>query len=329
MKILVTGGAGYIGSHTVQALLKTSLFKFDSVVVFDNLTTGFSEAIPDEVQFIKGDVRDTDLLSETLIKYGIDTVIHFAAKLIVPESVEKPIEYYDHNVNGIISVANACLNAGVKKIIFSSTAAVYGEPTEPKPISESTFPSPINPYGASKLMGERILKDCEVAFGLRSVCLRYFNVAGAAQDGTNGQRSSNVTHLIHVACQAALGLRDHAAIFGTDFSTRDGTGVRDYIHVEDLAELHLRAALHLHNTESSEVLNCGYGNGFSVYEVLESMKKVSGVNFDIRKTSRRAGDPSSLIANVEKIKKLFSWTPQYASLELICQSALNWEKSKA
>lgn len=329
MNILITGGAGYIGSHTVQALLRTQLFKIGHLFVFDNLTTGHREAVPEGATFIQADIRDTKFLSETLKQNKIEAIIHFAAKLIVPESVDRPLEYYDNNVNGVLSLATACRDVGVKKIIFSSTAAVYGEPSSLKPIVETDIALPINPYGMSKLIGERILRDCDKAFGLHSVCLRYFNVAGAALDGTNGQRSKKATHLVNVACQTVLGTRECVEIFGTDFPTPDGTGVRDYIHIEDLAELHILALHYLNQGGTSEVLNCGYGKGYSVREVLESMKKVSQMQLKTKEVSRRQGDPSSLVAQSEKLKKLFSWSPKYADLDLICKSALEWEKLKS
>ncbi len=322
MKVLVTGGAGYIGSHTVQALLAHN----HQVVVYDNLSTGFREAVPSAVVFIQGDILETEKLEKALKDHSIEAVIHFAAKLIVPESLEKPLEYYNNNVGGTVSLASACKRAGVKKVIFSSTAAVYGEAKSSEPVTELDFCQPINPYGASKLMSERILQDCDLGFGLKSVCLRYFNVAGAAVDGSNGQRTKNVTHLIQVSAQAALGQRDRVEVFGTDFSTSDGSGVRDYIHVQDLADLHVLALKYLAEGGVTTIFNCGYGIGFSVLQVISAMKRVSGSDFKVKLVGRRAGDPSSLVANSSKIQKAFSWNPKHADLDLICKTALNWAK---
>jgi len=322
MKVLVTGGAGYIGSHTVQALLVEG----HQVVVFDDLSTGFRQAIPNAAVFIQGNILDTTKLAGCLKEHSVEAVIHFAAKLIVPESLEKPVDYYQNNVGGTVSLAAACKEAGVSKVIFSSTAAVYGEAQSSAPVTETDLCQPINPYGASKLMSERVLQDCDRAFGLRSVCLRYFNVAGAAVDGRNGQRTKNVTHLIQVSAQASLGQRPCVEVFGTDFSTTDGSGVRDYIHVQDLADLHVLALKYLAADGVSSVFNCGYGVGFSVLQVIAAMKRVSGSDFSVKKVSRRAGDPSSLVADSSKIKKTFGWTPKYADLDLICKTALEWAK---
>lgn len=285
MKILVTGGAGYIGSHLVETLSQTSVIKIDSLVVYDNLSTGFKEALPNSVSFVEGDIRDTELLTQTLERLKIDMVIHLAAKLSVPESVVKPLDYYDNNVNG-----------------------VSGEPLNPdRQNFESDPATPISPYGTSKLMGEKILRDCEMEFGLRSISLRYFNVAGAA--GGQGRRGA-------------------VEIFGTDYPTLDGTCIRDYIHVDDLVDLHILAANNLANGGPTNLLNCGYGHGYSVRQVLETMKKVSNVDFKIITSPRRAGDPSQLIANCDKLNKLFNWKPRNADLALICKSALEWEKKK-
>lgn len=327
MNILITGGAGYIGSHTVQALLKSNLFS-TKIVIFDNLSNGSFDSIPSEVKFVLGDIRNTSLLTTTLIENKIQAVIHFAAKLIVPESVRNPLEYYDNNVNGIISLAEACRKARVRKIIFSSSGAVYGEPTNLENFIESDLTLPVSPYGSSKLMGERILQDCENAFGLKFISLRYFNVAGASADGSNGQRAKHTSHIIDVACEAALKKRDFVEIYGTDFSTFDGTGIRDYIHVEDLADLHVRSLNYLNNTGKSNILNCGYGTGFSVRQIIETIKTVSSCNFKVKEVARRAGDPSRIIANNDKIKNLFQWVPKFADIEFICKSSLEWKKKK-
>lgn len=322
MKLLVTGGAGYIGSHTTKKLLEAG----HQVVVFDNLSTGFEVAIPKGASFVKGDVRSLESLTNVLREHKIEAVIHFAAKLIVPESIQKPLEYYENNTQGVINLAQACLATGVNKVVFSSTAAVYGNVAGSDLITEATLAAPINPYGMSKLMSESVLRDCELPFGLRSVCLRYFNVAGAAEDGLNGQRTKDATHLIKVATEAACGKRKSMSIFGTDYATPDGTGVRDYIHIEDLADLHVLALNYLAQGGSSQILNCGYGKGFSVRQVIDTIKKVSGSDFKVEEIGRRAGDPGSVVADPSKAKKLFSWEPKRNSLELICRLAYNWEK---
>jgi len=322
MRVLVTGGAGYIGSHTVQKLLNAGY----SVVVYDNISTGFTEAVPKGAELIVGNVLDRVRLFQVLKEKNISAVIHFAAKLIVPESVEKPLDYYENNTVGLWTLARVCVDAGVNKVIFSSTAAVYGDSGGDGLITESLPTVPLNPYGQSKLMSEHILRDLDVAHGLKSVALRYFNVAGAALDGTNGQRTKNATHLIKVASEAACGVRDSVGIFGEDYPTPDGTCLRDYIHVEDLADLHVLALKHLEAGGASQALNCGYGRGFSVKEVLDTVKKVSGIQFKTEAKPRRAGDAASLVADSTKIKKLFSWEPKHNDLELICLSAYNWEK---
>lgn len=322
MNILITGGAGYIGSHTsTKAILAGH-----SVVVLDNLSTGFRESLPDAATIIEGDVRDTKLVIDILRARQVDAIIHFAAKLIVPDSVVEPLEYYDNNVGGVVSLGRACKETGVDNIILSSTAAVYGDGQGPTAVNELTPVAPINPYGWSKLMSERVLRDCDVAFGLRSICLRYFNVAGAAVDGRNGQRTVGATHLIKIASEVAVGKRSVMSVFGTDYPTPDGTCVRDYIHVEDLADLHLLALKYLVEFKKSEILNCGYGKGHSVYDVINTMKAECGVDIKIRRDARRMGDPACLIANSDKIKKLFGWEPKFDKLEHICRSAYEWEK---
>ncbi|WP_374001724.1 UDP-glucose 4-epimerase GalE [Bdellovibrio bacteriovorus] len=323
MRVLVTGGAGYIGSHTVSVLLRSGY----QVVVFDNMTTGFRAAIGAGVEFVNGDVRSVSDLGNVLQKYSIDAVVHFAAKLVVPESIVQPVEYYQNNTAGVLSLLQACIANGVRKIVFSSTAAVYGDALASGMVTENLQAKPLNPYGFSKLMSEQILRDCEEPHGIRSVCLRYFNVAGAAEDGKNGQRTANATHLIKVASQAACGKRASVGIFGTDYPTPDGTGVRDYIHVEDLADLHVLALNYLNEGGKSEIFNCGYGHGFSVREVIDTVKKVSGVDFKVEEQPRRAGDAATLVADSSKVRKAFNWTPKRDNLELICQTAYEWERS--
>ncbi len=322
MRILVTGGAGYIGSQTAQKLIEAG----HDVVVYDNLSTGFKNAIPEKADFIFGDVRDRLMLSRIIKDKAIEAVVHFAAKLIVPESIEKPTEYYENNTLGVVALTQACIENNVKKIVFSSTAAVYGNANQGKQvISEDSKTEPLNPYGSSKLMAEQILFDCEKPYGIKTACLRYFNVAGAALDGKNGQRTKNATHLIKVASESACGKRSVLDLFGTDYPTQDGTCVRDYIHVEDLADLHVHALDYLAQGGSSEVFNCGYGHGFSVREVIQAVKKVSGVDFEVQEKPRRPGDAASLVADASKIKKVFGWSPTRNSIELICQSAYQWE----
>ncbi|XGC79512.1 UDP-glucose 4-epimerase GalE [Bdellovibrio bacteriovorus] len=325
MRTLVTGAAGYIGSHATNALLKSGY----DVVSYDNLSTGFRSAIPDQVNFIEGDIRDTAKLTKALEDNRIEAVIHFAAKLKVPESITKPLDYYDNNISGTISLIQACRAANVDKVIFSSTAAVYGTSNGDKGVvNEGSIISPINPYGSSKLMAEKILSDAEPAHGIRSVVLRYFNVAGAALDGRNGQRTADASHLIKVASEAAVGKRSFVQVFGTDYATKDGSAVRDYIHVEDLIDAHILALDYLRNGGESQVMNCGYGKGYTVLEVLETMKRISGASFSITHQNRRAGDAPHLVADSTKIRNLLGWTPKRDDLELICRTSFEWERKQ-
>ena len=330
-KILITGGAGYIGSHVTKELLKRG----DSqITVIDNLSTGFMETIErlkryyGEFEFIPMDLSDWQEVKSFLAQEKFDAIIHFAAALIVPESVENPLKYYLNNTANTANLIQAAVDSGVSKFIFSSTAAVYGEP-ESIPhtgITEEADTKPINPYGWSKLMSEQVLKDSAKAYGgFKYVALRYFNVAGADIGGKIGQSTKNATHLIKVAAETALGKREKMYIFGDDYPTPDGTCIRDYIHVDDLAQAHLDALEYLENSES-EVFNVGYGRGYSVKEVVETMKRVSGVDFTAQITNRRPGDPAILIANSSKLQQKTSWKPKYDDLELICKSALEWEK---
>jgi UDP-glucose 4-epimerase len=320
--ILITGGAGYIGSHTVGQFLKNGY----QVVVYDNLSTGFESAIPKGVTFVKGDVLDTKSLAKCMQEFHIEAVIHFAAKLIVPESVAKPALYYHNNVGGMCSLLFACEKSGVKKIVFSSTAAVYGIPESNKPISELTPTNPINPYGQSKLMAEKVLTDFAAVNDLGFVILRYFNVAGASDDGLNGQRTKDATHLIKVTAEVATGKRPQMSVFGFDYPTPDGTCIRDYIHVEDLSEAHVLAARYLEQGGVSNTFNCGYGRGFSVLQVIETLSKVSNKTIPFERTGRRAGDPPSLVADSSKLKTILGWKPKRNNLELICKSAFEWEQ---
>jgi UDP-glucose 4-epimerase len=318
--ILVTGGAGYIGSHTVQQLLARG----ESVVVLDNLATGFRQAVPG-VTLIEGDVGDRGLVEALLREHGIRTVIHFAAATIVPESVADPLKYYGNNTCQTRSLLAACAAAGVEHFVFSSTAAVYGIPDSGICAEDSPL-SPINPYGTSKLMSEWMLRDLAAASGLRYVVLRYFNVAGSDPEGRIGQSTRKATLLVKVAAEASVGKRAAVSIFGTDYPTPDGTGVRDYIHVVDLAGAHLLAVDYLRGGGASETLNCGYGHGYSVREVLQSVARVAGKPLNILEQPRRAGDPPVLIARCERVRSVLGWRPGLDDLDGIVASSLAWER---
>ena len=324
MNILVTGGAGYIGSHVVKQLGEQTDHK---ITVLDNLVTGFRESIL-YGDFINADLSDFDLIEKIIKEGNYDAVIHFAASLVVPESVTNPLKYYLNNTANTANLIKQCVNYDVNKFIFSSTAAVYGEPApEMIPVTEESPTAPINPYGSSKLMSETVLKDTAYAYDkFNYIALRYFNVAGASVDGKIGQSTKDATLLIKVAAETALGKRDKMYIFGDDYPTEDGTCIRDYIHVEDLASAHIKALEHLEEGKEGGVFNCGYGHGFSVKEVLETMKKVSGVDFPVEIKERRAGDPAILISDNRKIREKMQWTPKYDDLELICKTGLEWEK---
>lgn len=321
MAVLVSGGAGYIGSHMVLELLDRG----ENTVVLDNLSTGFWWAVPKEVPLIQGDIGDQDLLARIIAEHGITEIAHFAAKIVVPESVADPLGYYFNNTVKTRALLESAVRGGVRRIIFSSTAAVYGEPAV-SPVPEEIDLNPINPYGRSKLMSEWMLADTAKAHGLAYVVLRYFNVAGADPRGRSGQSSPNATHLIKVAGQAALGQRPGLEVFGTDYPTPDGTCIRDYIHVTDLARAHIAALEHLRGGGESLTLNCGYGRGYSVKEVVEVVKKVSGVDFPVKLSGRRAGDPASLVAKADRIRSELGWTPEHDDLEEIVRQALTWEE---
>ena len=318
--ILVTGGAGYIGSHVVRQLGEAGY----PVVVLDNLSTGFEDAVI-HGDLVIGDTGDRELVSRLLQQYAVGAVMHFAAHTIVPESVKDPLKYYANNTGSTRNLLSCCQQHGVKRFIFSSTAAVYGIPEETE-ITEDTTVSPINPYGLSKLMSEWMLRDLAAATDLRYVALRYFNVAGSDPAGRIGQSTKQATLLVKVACEAAVGKRDHIAIFGTDYPTPDGTGVRDYIHVEDLASAHLKALDYLDGGGESQVLNVGYGHGYSVREVLDMVERVADLKLDIREQPRRAGDPPTLIAAATRIRELLGWQPEYDDLKVIVETSLNWER---
>ena len=322
MSVLITGGAGYIGSHAVHNLLNLN----EKVVIYDNLSTGLKAAVAKEAQFIFGDIRDGELLARVMKDHKVESVMHFAAKSVVPESVSQPLEYYENNVIGTLQLLKACQKAAVKEFIFSSSASVYGA-AEIVPIKEESPLSPSNPYGFSKLMGEKMIQDMSQAHGLKYVILRYFNVAGAKKDISNGQRTENATHLIKVAAEAACGLRENVDVYGDDYKTLDGTGLRDYIDVEDLVEAHSLALKYLRQNGENQILNCGYGHGFTVLEVLETMKKVSEKDFKIVRKPRRPGDVGQSFAESSKIRKALNWQPKYDDLKIICQSAYQWEKT--
>ena len=318
--ILVTGGAGYIGSHVVRQLGEAG----HRVLVLDNLSTGFREAVL-HGELVEGDTGDRPFITQLLREHGIDSVLHFAAHIVVPESVSDPLKYYGNNTCNTRNLLAACAAAGVTHFIFSSTAAVYGIPPNMECAEDSPL-APINPYGRSKLMSEWMLQDLAAANSLRYGVLRYFNVAGADPGGRIGQSTPKATHLIKVACEAVVGKRDHIDIFGTDYPTPDGTCIRDYIHVEDLARAHLLALDHLHGGGASFTANCGYGHGYSVREVLDMVQEVSGAKLDIREVPRRAGDPPALIARAERIRELLGWAPRHDDLRDIVTHALAWER---
>ncbi|RDI57133.1 UDP-glucose 4-epimerase GalE [Microvirga subterranea] len=323
MAVLVTGGAGYIGSHMVLELVDAG----EKVVVLDDLSTGFRWSVPPEATLVVGDVGDQDLVTRLIDEHGIDSILHFAAKIVVPESVADPLTYYLNNTVKSRALIEAAVTTGIRNFIFSSTAAVYGN-AQADLLSEDTPLNPINPYGRTKLMTEWMLEDASKAHGLRYAVLRYFNVAGADPKGRSGQSTPQATHLIKVAAQAALGQRPHLDVYGTDYETPDGTCVRDYIQVTDLARAHLAALRHLRHDGDCITMNCGYGHGASVREVVDVVKKVSGVDFEVRYSPRRPGDPAALVAKVSRIRSL-GWEPHYDDLEEIVDQALRWERALA
>lgn len=322
MTVLVTGGAGYIGSHMVYALTDRG----EDVIVLDNLSTGFDWAVSPAATLVVGDIGDAELLNRLFSTHDIDAIIHFAGSIVVPESVENPLKYYRNNTVNSRTLMEAAVNAGVKRFIFSSTAAVYGIP-EVNPATEDAPLAPINPYGRSKLMTEWMLEDVARAHeGFDYVALRYFNVAGADPKGRTGQSTPEATHLIKVACQTALGQREKMFIFGDDYDTEDGTCIRDYIHVSDLIAAHVDALDYLRDGGASAVFNCGYGHGYSVKQVIDTVKRVSGVDFAVEVAPRRAGDPPALVAAADRIRQTLNWQPQLDDLEGIVASALAWER---
>jgi UDP-glucose 4-epimerase len=320
MSILVTGGAGYIGSHVISLLGSTG----KDIIVLDNLSTGRRENILFG-KLIVGELKDQKLLDNIFTDHNIEAVLHFAGSIIVPESVSNPALYYHNNTELSLNLIKTCVKFKTKKFIFSSTAAVYGMPKEDS-ASEETMPSPINPYGRSKLMTEWMLEDISVAHEFSYVALRYFNVAGASSTGLIGQSTPNATHLLKIAAEVAAGKRAEMSIFGDDYSTPDGTCIRDYIHVDDLAHAHIDALKYLESNNQSQILNCGYGHGFSVREVLKTVEEITGEKLKVNISPRRDGDAVTLISKAQKIKNVLGWTPKYDNLSTIVKSAIEWEK---
>lgn len=321
-KVLVTGGAGYIGSHVVQQLGEAGY----DIVVYDNCSTGFPNSIL-YGDLIIGDLADVDRLYQVFAAHQFDAVLHFAASLIAPESVTRPLDYYSNNTRNTLNLLRCCSVMGVNQFIFSSTAAVYGEPKE-NPVRETADTLPINPYGRSKLMSEWVLQDYGAVSPLRYVILRYFNVAGADPRGNLGSMAENATQLIRVACDTALNRRPKLCVFGTDFATPDGTAIRDYIHVEDLASAHVASLKYLEQGGESQVLNCGYGQGHSVQQVIDRVKAISQVDFPVLEMERRPGDPESVVACADKIQSVLEWQPKYDDLDTIIRSTLDWERRR-
>ena len=321
MSILVTGGAGYIGSHMVLELLDAG----ERVVVLDNLTTGFRWAVPAAATLVIGDAGDQDLVRTVIRKHGVTAIIHFAGSIVVPESVADPLGYYNNNTVKSRALMEIAVTMGVKQFIFSSTAAVYGM-TGDGPVDEDAHLKPMSPYGSSKLMTEIMLADAARAHDFRYVALRYFNVAGADPEGRTGQSTPRATHLIKTACETALGQRPRMEVFGTDYPTIDGTCVRDYIHVKDLARAHMAALAHLRRGAKSDVFNCGYGKGYSVLQVIEAVKRTSNRDFEVKMSPRRPGDPASVVAAPAKIMRELGWQPAHADLDQIVTQAMAWER---
>jgi UDP-glucose 4-epimerase len=321
MAILITGGAGYIGSHMVHALIDRQ----EKVVVLDNLSTGRRWLLPSGATFVEGSTGDALLVQQIIQTHHIREIIHFAASIVVPESVAQPLRYYENNTANSRTLLEAAIRGGVERFVFSSTAAVYGEPRR-VPVDEDAPLTPTSPYGASKWMTEIMLRDVAVAHGLRYAALRYFNVAGADPQLRTGQSGPQVTHLIKIAAQAATGQRGGVDVYGTDYATRDGTCERDYVHVSDLAAAHGLALDYLRDGGESVTLNCGYGHGYTVREVIDATKRVSGVDFPVREAPRRPGDPARLVAATERIRAILGWQPAYDNLEQIIAHALAWER---
>jgi UDP-glucose 4-epimerase len=321
MSVLVTGGAGYIGSHMVLELLDRG----EKVVVIDNLSTGFRWAVPPAATLIVSDIADTETVKKAIRAHDVTAIIHFAGSIVVPDSVADPLGYYLNNTVKSRGLIAAAVETGVKHFIFSSTAAVYGNPKE-IPVTETAALTPMSPYGSSKLMTEIMLGDTSRAHDFRFVALRYFNVAGADPKGRSGQSTPRATHLIKVACETAAGKRTHMEVFGTDYPTPDGTCIRDYIQVSDLALAHSAALDYLRDGGTSEIFNCGYSRGYSVHEVIATVKRVSGKDFKTVLVAPRAGDPAAIVASSEKIRQTLGWKPEYDDLDQIVAQALAWER---
>jgi len=321
MAVLVTGGAGYIGGHMNLGLLDAG----EKVVALDDLSTGFAWAVPETAKLVVGDFGDAELVARLLKEYEIDAIAHFAAKIVVPESLADPLGYYLNNTAKALSLIQCAVNGGVRNFIFSSSAAVYGE-TSAEPVGEDAPLNPISPYGRSKLMVEWMLQDASRAYDFRYVALRYFNVAGADPKGRLGQSTPNATHLIKRGVQTALGLYPSMDIFGEDYPTRDGTCVRDYIQVTDLVDAHLAALAYLRRGGASLTCNCGYGHGATVREVIDVVKRVSGVDFTVNHAGRRAGDPATIVAKADRVRRALGWRPQRDNLDDIVRQALDWER---
>ncbi len=322
--VLVTGGAGYVGSHVVRHLMDAGV----PLVVVDDFTTGYRFLLPPEVPLVEGDMADPAVLDRAVGDHGVTAVMHFAASTFVPESVERPLEYYRNNVTNSAELLQRCIDAGIRNYIYSSTSAVYGVPEE-LPVGEDAPTFPISPYGWSKFVVERILDDAANAYDLNYVTLRYFNVAGADPKGRTGETNPHATHLVKKACQTALGQRGELLIYGDDYPTPDGTGIRDYVHPMDLAEAHLKALSRLVDQGGRLTLNCGYGHGFSVLEVVEALERVAGMTLPVRRTERRPGDPPAIFARAERIKEALDWQPKYDSIDTIVATALDWERKLA
>ena len=323
MSILITGGAGYIGSHMAHHLLQVG--ENEKITIIDNLSTGVEQNMPRGVNFVRGDIADQALVSNLLETQKVDSVIHFAGSVVVPESVEKPLDYYANNTAATRSLIEACVRRGVANFIFSSTAAVYGTPPT-IPVAEDSPTAAESPYGRSKLMTEWMLQDAAAAHGIKFGILRYFNVAGADPEGRTGQSTPRATHLIKRACEAATGKIPSLTIFGTDYDTPDGTGVRDFIHVSDLVDIHKCVLDHLRGGGDSLLINCGYGRGFSVREVIAAVERVSGKSLAVELAPRRPGDMAIVVANTAKLSKLLNWKPRHDDLDRIVATALNWER---
>ena len=322
MTVLVTGGAGYIDSHMVWELLDHN----EEVVVVDNLSTGFEWAVSQNVSFVNANVGDQETMEQVMRDHNVDVIVHFAGSVVVPESLEDPLKYYQNNTNNSRNLLAAAVNVGVKKFIFSSTAAVYGEPLTEGPISENAILNPMSPYGTSKLMTELMIRDTAAAHNLSYVILRYFNVAGCDLKGRTGQSTEGATHLIKVACEVAAGTRPSMKILGTDYDTPDGTAVRDFIHVNDLVNAHYVGVNFLRNGGRNFTANCGYSKGYSVREVIDAVGRVAGNRLKVVEAERRAGDIPALTANANRLMSRLEWKPKYDNLDLIVSSALAWEK---